>query len=61
MKNEVRPICKSRASNRLCVSCKECNKTRDSRSYFDKCPLFRWNPYKFYGEDADHGERNQAD
>lgn len=79
MKNEVRPIDKSKTSNHRCINCSAWdnrvkNKTRDwsdpswhcpksgkDINYWNRCPLFRWNPNKVYKENEDHGEGSQTD
>lgn len=68
MKNEIRPIDKSKPSNHRCVNCEEwgkatdfqgkhwrdpvkyCEKAGKGINYWNRCPLFRWNPHKTYKE-----------
>ena len=69
MKNEVRPIDKSKPSNRRCINCeswekatalpvrcwddpqKHCGEADKDINYWNRCPLFRWNPNKVYKEE----------
>ena len=73
MKNNVRPIDKSKPSNKRCVNCvfwnsakkitmlrwdtkeRHCEEAGYDVNYWNRCPLFQWNPEKLYKE-GNHDE-----